>query len=345
MGFRIRAMALVSAALLGACGGGGGGGTSAPVAATPQAVAITETNAKPVGANAMDSAQSTAASGSTSLLTGVQVDAQGPVAQPVLLAVAEMARVAAGSAGAAAAALPVGVAISQTVNCPLGGSMTVSGNVSGGTALVAGDSITISASNCQESVGGVTTVLSGGMSMTMQSGSIGSSPSFQAVLAVTMSNLSVQTGGLTIVASGDVRLEWNASSSTVQTLKATGTSMSSRQTAAGVTRTSTLKNYTQILSINGSTLSSDLSATVESDSTRLGAGGGIFTISTPTPVVWNSVTGVASAGVVKVVGAANSQLLVTIGSNGAVTLQVDANGDGTFEKTVTSTVSELKTLL
>jgi hypothetical protein len=48
---------------------------------------------------------------------------------------------------------------------------------------------------------------------------------------------------------------------------------------------------------------------------------------------------------VKVVGAANSQLVATIDGNGAVALQVDANGDGTFEANSSSTIAELKTLL
>ena len=87
-----------------------------------------------------------------------------------------------------------------------------------------------------------------------------------------------------------------------------------------------------------------MSATIETSSTRLGANGGSYTITTTTPVVWNSSTNVLSAGVVKVVGANNSQLVITVTGNNSVSIQIDANGDGTFEKTVSSTVSELEAL-
>jgi hypothetical protein len=88
-------------------------------------------------------------------------------------------------------------------------------------------------------------------------------------------------------------------------------------------------------------VTSTLSASVETDSTRVGASGGSYTVTTPTPIVWNSGTGAVTSGSIKVVGAANSQLLLTVGSGDVVTLQVDANGDNTYETTLTSTGTEL----
>jgi hypothetical protein len=121
--------------------------------------------------------------------------------------------------------------------------------------------------------------------------------------------------------------------------------MSSRETINGVTHTTTLNNFTQVLTISGSTYTGTVSATVQTDSSKLGTGTVSYAIGTPTPVVWNPATRTATAGVIKVVGANNSQLLITINADGTVTIQLDANGDGSYEKTITSTVAELAGLI
>jgi hypothetical protein len=165
-------------------------------------------------------------------------------------------------------------------------------------------------------------------------------------VSTTVSNMSVTTAGVTAVANGDVRLDWNATSSTSQILSASGTTMSSRETIGGATHTTTLHNFNQVLTISGSTYTGTLAAMVETDSSKLGTAGTVsYTISTPTPVVWDAATRAATAGVIKVVGANNSQLLITIHSDGTVTIQIDANGDGVFETTITSTVAELAGLI
>jgi hypothetical protein len=51
-----------------------------------------------------------------------------------------------------------------------------------------------------------------------------------------------------------------------------------------------------------------------------------------------------TGGVLKIVGAAKSQMLITYGATGGV-ITVDENGDGTYEKTVNVSLAELKSLL
>lgn len=339
MNFNLRGAALVSAIVLAGCGGGG---TPAPETG-PQALAITEANAKPVAANALDSAQNTTAARSgTSLLTGVQVEGGATASTSSFLAMAQLARAAAGAA-TAAPALPTAVAINETAACLMGGSMSVTGNMSVMDAMMAGDSLSINASNCAVDVGGVSTVMNGSMAMSVISGSA-SAPPFHVVLGMTAAGLSVQSGGSTVVATGDARLDWTATSTSVQSMAVTGTSMSSRETLGASVRTTVLQNYAQSVALNGTTVTCSLSASVQTDSTQLGANGGAYTISTPTPVMWNSATGAVTAGSVKVVAGAGSQLLMTIAADGSVALQLDANGDGAFERTLTSTVMELKAL-
>lgn len=338
-----RACALAAAFLVASCGGGGGGGTPAPAANTAPTIAITETNAKPVGANALDAAQSTSATrNAAGLPIGVQVNATD-VGAPLLPALAEAARLAAQALPGAA--LPVGVAVNQSFACPLGGSFTLSGNAASATSISVGDTFTFSANACASSAGGSTVVLNGSMTMNFATATSSLTPPFHIVVNNTVSNLSVTSGGTSVVANGDVRLDWNAPSSTSQTLTASGTSMSSRETINGATHTTTLRNYSQTLTTSGSTYTGTVAGTVETDSSKLGSSPVSYTISTPTPVVWSATTHTASAGVIKVVGANNSAMLLTIHADGTVSIQLDANGDGTYEKTISSTVAELAGLI
>jgi hypothetical protein len=188
-------------------------------------------------------------------------------------------------------------------------------------------------------------VMTGQMQITIASGFIGTTLPFHVVMQSTATNLSVTSGGITVVANGDSHLDWNATSASVQTLTATGTRLTNVETISGVTHTTTMRSYSQSVSLNGSTVTGSLQATIETNSSRIGATPVQYTVSTPTPVTWDSGTRVATGGVVKVVGANSSQLLLTLGAGGTATIQIDANGDGTFETTVTTNTAELAGLL
>lgn len=341
MQFKLCAAALIIS--LTACGGGGGG-DNAPAPSMPSsAIVITEANAKPVAASALEIAQSTSSTqGGANLVVGVELQSAAPQTPNTLLAMAQVARLAGNTARATA--LPVGVAISETQQCELGGTMTVTGNVAGDAGLFAGDNISIQANSCRIMVGGVPTTMNGMMSMRIVSGGI-AGEAFQAVLAVTATDLSGTSGSTTMVASGTVQLDVTATSADAMSVTATGAEMSSRITMGATTRTTIIRNFAQAVVLNGSTVTSTFSASVETTSTALGANGGSYIISTPSPLVWDSVTLATSAGSIKVVGAAGSQLLVNLGAGNAVLIQVDANGDGTYEKNISSTRPELNILL
>lgn len=335
-----RALALFFAVLLTACGGGGGGGGTAgqgPAPSGPQAVVITEANAKPLAANALDAAQNTNATGSGSALpVAVQVNPSTGGSSSVQL-IAQSVRLAANSFSAAA--LPTGVTVSQTVACTFGGTETISGHVASSAGLTQGDLLSVNFNNCSEESG---TSLNGQISMTIVSGSATTVP-FHVVISTTTTNLSVTDNGVTVVVNGSVTLDLSATT-TSETIVATGASLSSRETVSGVTHTTTLRNFTQTQTISGSLFTGSLSATVETDSSRLGGTTVSYTITTPTPIVWSETTGTPTAGVIKVVGANNAGLLFTINGDGTVTIQLDANGDGVYEKTITSTTTELASL-
>lgn len=344
MAIALRSAALAGVFFLASCGGGGGSagaGSGGIGGGGPQAVAINETNAKPVAASAMDASQNMSATSGATLPVGAQVEAAAGATNFQL--VAEAARRATQSF--VAANIPAGISISQTDACALGGTTTITGSVASPNGIGAGDSLSVSMSNCAESIGGQTVVMNGQMSIAIVGGSIGGTTPFHVVMNVTATNLSMQAGGVTTVGNGDVHLDWTVNSATSQTLSASGTSMSTRQTISGTTRNNTMRNYSQSLTISGSTLTGSLSATIETDSSRLGSTAATYTVSTPTALVWNSATRLPTSGSVKAVGANNSQLVATFNADGTVSIQVDANGDGAFEKTVASTAAELAGLL
>lgn len=332
-----------AAALLAGCGGGGGGGGG--TSAAPTAVQISQANAKPVGADASGSVQNTSAQGSTGLITGVQVQAGGGAQIPSTLLLAEIVRSIPG--GTVGPAMALGVTVPPTTEaCPNGGSMTVSGTVASSTALSAGDTLSITASGCGVTVAAQPTTLNGSLSFTVNSGSVARTPvyPFHVVMSLATTNLSVTTGSVTQTSNGDITLDWQATSSTVQTLTASGSTLSNGSTASGVLRTTTWRNYTQSLTMNNALMTGVLTAAVESTNSRLGTGGGSYTVSTPTAVQWDAATGDPTAGVIRVVGASNSTLRITFGA-GTATLEVDADGNGSFESVVNSTPAELKSLL
>jgi hypothetical protein len=169
---------------------------------------------------------------------------------------------------------------------------------------------------------------------------------FQVTLAITTSNLSVKTAAQTSTSNGDLQLAWNQTTASNGTITASGNALTSSLATASGTRSTTLRNYSQTETTNGTTVTGTLSASVESTSTLLGSAGGTYsyTISTPTALQWTTTNANPTAGVIKVVGANSSQLQVTY-SAGGVVLSIDANGDGTYEKTVSTTAAELKGLL
>lgn len=339
------ALSLASLGFLAACGGGGGGGGtgSTPINSAPPQVAITEANAKPVAANAMDSAQNLSAAQSGSLVTGVEVQADGGAGYA--FALSDAARVLGARAAARIPALATAATIDTTEPCTFGGTARLTGTVANPNVLSAGDTITVSATNCVENVGGVTSTMNGSMTIGIASGTIGSTLPLHVVMNLTLNNLTIASGGVTTAGTGDIRLDLTVNSSVSESMVASGTSLSNSVTSAGVTRTTTLKNYSQTVTLNGTTATSALSATVQSNSTRLGTTGGSYTVTTTTPVVWNTATHAVTAGAIKVVGASGSQLIATVGASNTVTIQLDANGDNTYEKSITSSIAELGGLL
>lgn len=301
-----------------ACGGGGSDTaapapvvtTPAPVATSATAVTITSANAKALSAHALDTTQSA--------LNYV------------------------GSVGFILAnATPSASNISKF--CPYGGFTLVTGGVANVNLLTQGDTYNSIYTNCAV-LASPTTTLNGNSAVTATRSS-GTSFPFNMGLSAKLSNFSLAIPNVKWLLNGDQQLTWSAQSNTVQTYNLSGTSLSIQTTSGGFVRNTLWKNYSQTIDGNGITTLYALSATVQTDNTNVGTAGGSYTVSTLTPVLYEKISGLRSAGVVKIAGAANSQIVATVGAGSVVTLQVDANGDGVFESTISTTFAELASFL
>jgi hypothetical protein len=339
------ALLLLPAILLNACGGGGGGGDggSAAGGSSVAGVVITSSNAKAVAADALENSTdgSTAGTGA-SLITGVQVDS-GSSGGPLQLASASRTLLGLVPAMPSQA---TGVAVNRTVLCASGGSLQISGNLSGGSSIVAGDTLTIAAAGCKEMVDGKLTTMNGSLAFRFESGSSFTSASsypYRIVMTFTATNFAISQGTETTTSNGDLRIDLLASSPTSSDITLTGSSLASSHASTSGTRSATLKNYTETVAVRGSTQTSSITATVVSTNSRLGSSAVSYTITTVTPLT-STTSGDVTSGVIKVTGSGSALLLTVTGTN-TFKVETDANGDGTYESSTTATKSELEALL
>lgn len=343
LGRALRAGLLCAPALaLVACGGGGGGGggspSPAPSSTAATAIVITAANAQPVAAEALAASTNTdAASAGSSFVTGVDVSGGGGAARPMLLAQAAQSLANKPGTGTIAAG------VSTTQACTLGGTLTADVTRSSSTTLTAGDSLKFTASNCTERVDSTTTmVMNGSMSITIVSGSYDPAATAypkSVAMRIVGSNFSITTGGRSESFNGDLTLSLTQNSATSSTASLSSSSLSSTVGSHSVTLTNYSVQATE--TSTGSTLA--VSGTVQTNNSRLASTAVTYTITTLKPLAVSS-TGTVTAGSIKVAGS-GSALLLTVTSNDTFSLQVDTNGDGTYDSTSTVTRAQLESQL
>lgn len=342
----VRVALLAAPALfLSACGGGGSdGGSAAPAVPQVSQLVITSGNAQAVAAQSLQTAVDVdAAATGAALVTGVQVDASTAAARPLQLSSAARKLV---TMVPESGALATGVEVTNTVNCSGGGSLTVTENASGGTGAVAGDSVTMTANNCVETVDGSSMRMNGSMTVSIVSGSYDSaSTSYpkSVSMKIVATNFSISQGGITSLSHGDLTLGLIENSASAASVTLSASSLSNTVTTSAGSYTTTLKSYSHKLDASPSGLIVQLQATVETNSSRLGTGTVSYQVSTPAALVMDS-TGAYTSGSLKVTGAA-SALLLTVTSTDTFQLQLDTNGDGTYDSASTVSRTQLQAAL
>jgi len=311
-------------ALLSACGGGGGGdsgGTGGGTGAAP--VAITSGNqtsvARATVAGSFPVAQTQTAGGAS--------PAAAPVGAQVLNAALRQAMAAlAGQRRSiqSATAHPAATSSQQSA-CGVSGTLTVTfdDRDNNGTESV-GDVVTVAFSQCRDSS---TTLLNGSVVVTLTSvptsAQIGANASLQ--------SFTVVDGGLTSTINGTAALtetDTDTESDDTLTIASGGLSvgLSSANYNDTINYSSGMRIVTRELSNGQTSLTLDGSFTASSI-------GGQVTLATLVPVVQLPADTYPSSGQVRVTGASGSTLLMTAANATQVQLQLDSNGDGSYDST------------
>lgn len=321
---------LLSAGLLTACGGGGGGGSaggssvsvsSATLNASNQSVASQDVTSTGYGMFGISqSALGVATTNANALYVGAFAHAD---LLPTYLADANAHPVAAG------------VVQSASYACSVSGSYTVSVNDADNSGTItAGDSFSETDNNCNEGSGTTNGTL--GFRVNALSGSYGAA---QSTVSITMSfsNLNLVSGAYTAAMNGSITVAGTKTGTNAFTQSVSAGSFSVSATYGSLTRSVTLSNYSASETRtpdNTYTYLSSISASGTLTSSGFN-GTQAVTFSTPSALIRRGTDSYAYTGIWKITGANNSALRLTALSNTLVQLELDANGDGTFENTST----------
>lgn len=317
---RLSMMALAVASALAACGG-----SSDPTGTA----AISTTNQTAIAQDVLSAAMAPV-SGAT-LMIGVQSVSESAVYQFSRSLVDKLpAYFAQARAGAALA----GVVQSTTVPCSGGGTLALTvTDADNSNTLSAGDTVAVVATACVEGADSISGTVS--FVVNQLAGTLGSANS-SANLTVTFTNLAVLTGATSVAVAGDLTLGLSQSSTALNEELSANT-LTATATYGGTSRTRTLTGYHAHLSTVASTSTPPAVSTYEVNG--LVASSAIsaqtFFFRTITPMVRTGTNAYPSSGVVTATGANNSRLRITAISATQATLEVDADGDGTYESSST----------
>lgn len=318
------AIILAMTGILTACGGGGGSGAGTP---TPTATLN--------GANQQTVAQDTATTAFMPM-QGAQVLGGAVVTdESVVFAIAreQLGKLSTYVADAKASPLMGGAVASMMVSCSTG-SLTVAVNdADGNNQLSAGDSLTVSSNSCVMPSGSIT----GTMAFQVNSLSGTSTTNYSMGATLTFGNFTVTDSGrqFAVSANGSLTVSFSTTAANTWTESVSTPSLTVAGSYSGVTRTRTLANYSATASrvpAGGSyttnyTLSGAVTSTALADKT--------FLFDTTTTFVKNGIDAYPTSGVMVITGANNGKLRVTALNNAQVTLELDGDGNGSYETTNT----------
>ena len=247
--------------------------------------------------------------------------ARGPMEQfPTHIARAKTNRVSAGGVQ------------SQSIACPLGGSLTVSVTDADEDGIVsAGDAMTVVGDDCIEANG--TLKGSWGVAINRVSGALGSSD-YSAVIGMTFDRLSVSSTQLKAGVSGDLTLSVTLSGGNALEASVSSASLSVSGSYAGETRTRDLSNYRATLTrLPHSSDVYQTSYTVAGILSSSALSSQSISIETTTPFVQRYTDIYPVSGAMVLNGAGNSRVRLTTLSVVQLKQELDANGDGVYEST------------
>jgi len=338
------ALAVCSSLLLAACGGGGGGsapgdGGGGQQNVEPSAV-ISSSNQMQVARVTFDDTQAIVQTplplsepGRARALAITRGADSGPIAlvnaavqRAVLEALAPRHRVSVASTDGR-----VRPAATETFSeaCSLGGSVTVvASDADNNDDVSAGDSVQASFNQCSESAG---VVMNGAMSVSLQSVAVNTDTQFRFTGTIAFDRLSLIAGSQSAVINGAVTVDAAQTLGSTVTLQI-GVTIGANGLTTSLTSPSRSDSVAYdagsrwVVDSNGSTFSLQLNGTFTVTSI-----GGRVSVATVQPVVFRVGDDHASSGQMVVTGASGSRLRITALDNTQARLELDANGDGTYE--------------
>lgn len=299
---------------------GGAGGSD-----TVQLLTLTDANAKASAYNALVSISNPAPEGgANAVLTGTksQAEGTGTLAPPSHLVLSLARLTTSGWRGG-----HTKVAVNETVGCDGGGTVRAEGEMAAPPDLSAGDRVTLIATNCKASTSSEE-IVNGRVAVTVQAlGTEVNDLSFE------YDAFSLKGAEFNVTLSGDSRLRTSGASST----QLTGTRLALSTTVGTQTTLLRWLDYRLVTEPVNGVVGRSLSARVETLDSRLGTEWVGYTLSTPSPA-----TRELRGGAVRLQGQ-GSAMLVQFGNDGNATLQLDADGNGSYERSTTYTLQQLAT--
>jgi len=232
---------------------------------------------------------------------------------------------------------------SSTASCAAGGTLTTSfDDRDNSGALSAGDVLSLIYSACKDTS---TESANGTLAFTIASASSsgsGTSATVQFSGNLDFQQFAATSGTSTATINGSVVMSAAITSTSLQmsltvgasglTIASTGTGYSDSITYdpnMQITLTATTSPLSSVVALNGSFTTSSI--------------GGRVTVATVQPITQLGSDAYPSSGQVVVTGASGSKLRITVLSSTQVRLELDANGDGTYETTTDLTWANLRT--
>jgi len=331
----VKTILLLSAiGLLGACGGGGGGGAGTTVGiAASDPLTIVSANAQEVASSTLGATDGL--TGSTEGAIGLAPAAVGQMQSiqiNIIETIIEQARQArdllpSGSPGVAPAAVQP---LDQ--NCDSGGTISGSFNdADNDLTLSTGDSVSMTANNCN--FGGATMNGSISLSNVSVTGDE-NSPPYSLQFRLQATSFSVSVGGETVVMNGDGIISESSNDGVNITSSISGNGI--EMAAGGKSLTLTDYNIQETEDQATSAHSISINATISSSS----LGGSVIVT---TDVALSGGVGVYNAysGQITCVGAGNTSVTVIVVDSVNVQLDVDQNGDGITDETLSAAWADL----
>jgi len=325
-----------SITLFSGCGGGGGGGGGG--ASTPPAglLGIDTSNAPAVAGTVAGASASTTNLGPTgpAVIGGVSIDGGATSTGLVQLAVWQLTEI---STLPPQPANMIGAAMmSGSKACTGGGSFAYQFNDADLNGVLSiRETLSITFNNCAMTAGGAPG--NGGFTVVLNSvtGTPGTG-AWSGSITMTFSNMTLS--GTSV--SGDMTFKLSSTNSSDIGGVLSGSSISVTNATGKV---DTLSGYNFTLGYNKSTTAYTLDATGTVSRSDLG---GTVSFSTPSTLAgkFSNRPDNPVSGVFLVTGANNSKLRMTAIDNSYVKLEVDANGDGTYEFATTKTWAEISAL-